>query len=169
MSWVVSEVHRDCVTSFMTASLKCFPCSIPHIQLQPDGRRLYWRTHNNPFIGADTREKQKTLQWRKNTDQKLKAQILHGSGFYCGCLKTWTWRLFTWKYPHASLSFTHTLQHSTPPALPSIIQTRVLVCLDWAPLIQMLSVPLISLEATLTPYHSLRQYGVLQEKPPCVH
>lgn len=37
MSWVVSEVHCDCVTSFMTASLTCFPCSIPHIQLQPDG------------------------------------------------------------------------------------------------------------------------------------
>lgn len=36
MSWVVSEVHRDCVMSFTTASLKCFPCSIPHIQLQPD-------------------------------------------------------------------------------------------------------------------------------------
>lgn len=149
MSWVVSEVHGDCVTSFMTASLKCFPCSIPHIQLQPDGSakvvaQRYVEepnaakprtTKTSPLLVQTQGKSRRLSRGIKNTDQKLQIQILHGSGFYCGCLKTWSWRLFAWKYLHTSLSFTHTLQHSTPPALPSIIETRVLVCTPWAPLI----------------------------------
>lgn len=121
MSWAVSEVHCDCVTSFMfpmfytsyTASTRrrCWGCS----------RAVCWgakcsRTQNNknkPFIGANTRGKQKTLQRRKNTDQKLKTPIFHGSGFYYGCLNLDLETLYL-EVPSTPL---HT-PFNTPPHLP---------------------------------------------------